>query len=395
MPGIELFGSEEKKEILEVLEKGVLFRYNFEKERNGIWKAREFEKEFAEYHGVKHCHFCSSGTAADLISLAACGIGAGDEVILSPFSFIAPVEAVLSMGAVPVFAEIDETLCLSPEGIKKAITPNTKAVMLVHVFGSMAQISEIAEICNENNIILIEDAAPALGASYKNAKAGSFGKIAAYSFDFFKIITAAEGGAIITNDDDIYEAAHMYSDHGHDHIGNNRGAEQHPVLGLNFRNSELHAAVALAQFRKLDSIIEKQKQFKVRLQELFSGFEALSFRDIPDKEGDSATFFSFFTPNENTCREIHQKLGENGVGTAYWYNNNFHYLRNWDHLKAMKTVYPLHQFRTGVPEYSELKLPATNHIMKRMQMIEIRLSWSDEQFRNMLEIIEKTLKSIL
>ena len=115
MAGTELFGNEERKEVMDVLETGVLFRYGHDSQRNGVWKAKTFEQEFSTYLGAKHTHFCASGTAADSLSLACCGIGYGDEVIVPPYTFIAPIEAVLVAGAIHVFAELDETLCLSPE----------------------------------------------------------------------------------------------------------------------------------------------------------------------------------------------------------------------------------------------------------------------------------------
>src|SRR5512146_1778328 len=122
MPGNELFGEEEKIEIMDVLETGILFRYNHDDLRNGHWKARTFEKELAAYHGVRFAHLTSIGTTADNLALAACGIGTGDEVIVPTFTFIAPVEGILQAGAIPVFADIDETLCLSAESIEAAIT---------------------------------------------------------------------------------------------------------------------------------------------------------------------------------------------------------------------------------------------------------------------------------
>ena len=136
MPGTELFGKEEKKEINDVLETGILFRYNHDAQRNNIWKAREFEAEVKKITGARFAHAVSSGSTAVACALASAGIGAGDEVIVPPFTFIASVEAVLFGGALPVFAEIDETLCLSAAGIKAAITPKTKAVLVVHMCGT-------------------------------------------------------------------------------------------------------------------------------------------------------------------------------------------------------------------------------------------------------------------
>ncbi|MBX7127544.1 MAG: aminotransferase class V-fold PLP-dependent enzyme, partial [Cyclobacteriaceae bacterium] len=166
MPGTELFGNEERKEVQDVLETGILFRYNHDAQRNNIWKAREFEAEVRKVTGASYAHAVSSGSTAVACALAAAGVGAGDEVIVPPFTFIASVEAVLFAGALPVFAEIDETLCLSPEGIRKAITPKTRAVLLVHMCGGNAHLDEIVSLCKEKNIVLVEDAGQAFGSFY-------------------------------------------------------------------------------------------------------------------------------------------------------------------------------------------------------------------------------------
>jgi len=166
MPGFEIFGEEERKEVADVLDTGVLFRYGFDQMRKGHWKARTFEKELAQRLQVKHCHLSSSGTAALSIALAACGIGAGHEVIVPPFTFIATIEAVLMAGAVPVFADIDDTLCLNPDTADAFITSRTKAILPVHMCGAMARIDAIKRLCAEKNLILIEDACQALGATF-------------------------------------------------------------------------------------------------------------------------------------------------------------------------------------------------------------------------------------
>ena len=152
MPGSELFGIEERKEVDDVMQTGILFRYNHDALRNNIWKAREFEAEVKKVTGAKFAHAVSSGSTAVSCALVAAGIGAGDEVIVPPFTYIASVEAVLFAGGLPVFAEIDESLCLSPEGIRAAITPKTKAIMLVHMCGGMAKLDEILKICKEHNL---------------------------------------------------------------------------------------------------------------------------------------------------------------------------------------------------------------------------------------------------
>ena len=158
MPGFELFGPEEKQEVADVMENGFTFRYNFDHMRNDRWKTRDMEQLLCEKMNVKHAHLLSSGTAALQTAMMAAGIGAGDEVIVPPFTFVASVEAVFMAGAVPIFAEIDETLCLSPEGIEAAITPRTKAINLVHMCGSMARMDEIKAVCKKHNLVILEDA---------------------------------------------------------------------------------------------------------------------------------------------------------------------------------------------------------------------------------------------
>ncbi|TAJ09748.1 DegT/DnrJ/EryC1/StrS family aminotransferase [Marinilabiliaceae bacterium JC017] len=392
MPGTELFGKEERQEVMDVLETGVLFRYNNDEARKGIWKAKTFEKEFAEFHGVKYCHMTTSGTTADSVALASAGVGAGHEVIVPPFTFIAPVEAVINCGAVPVFAEIDETLCLSPEGIEAVITPKTKAILLVHMCGSMAKIDEIVAICKKHDLVLIEDTAQALGGSYKGQKVGTFGDTACFSFDFFKIITAGEGGAVITNSDECYERAHTYSDHGHNHQGDNRGAENHPILGTNHRISELHAAVGLAQFRKLDFILEKQRANKKVLKDYLKKFPQVTFREIPDEAGDSATFINIFMPTAEEADKVAAAMGEAGIPAAYWFKNNYHYFKNWNHLKEMKTAAPVALQYFDLPQdYKTIQFPKSDDLISRLISISIKIMWTDEELAELCKKFDEVL----
>jgi len=396
MAGTELFGDEERKEVMDVLETGVLFRYGHDSQRNGIWKAKTFEQEFSTYLGVKHTHFCASGTAADSLSLACCGIGYGDEVIVPPYTFIAPIEAVLLAGAIPVFAEIDETLCISPEGIEKAITPRTKAVLIVQVFGSMGRMDEILAVCQKHNLILIEDAAPVLGGSYRGKMLGNFGKMSAFSFDYYKIITAGEGGAVATNDDELYDRAHKYSDHGHDHIGNARGAEQHPILGYNFRGSELGAAVVLAQLRKLPYMIEKQKSHQNILKQVLKEFPEIQMRHVPDEAGDSATFLSFFLPDADQATRVFDEFQKEDLSASYWYRNNFHYHRQWGHLKELKSIFNLPVMKmNNVPDYKNLQVPQSDAIMQRLMMTQIMVNWSEEELNTLASKMRSALKKAI
>ena len=398
MPGFEIFGDEERKEVQDVLDTGVLFRYGFDGARKGHWKAKTFESELANRVGSKYAHLCSSGTAALSVALAACGIGAGDEVVIPPFTFVATVEAVIFAGAVPVFAEIDETLCLDPESIEPVITPRTKAVLPVHMCGAMARIEDIQNLCSEKGLVLIEDACQSLGATFKGKAAGTFGKMGCFSFDPVKTITCGEGGAVVTDDKELYTLADEFADHGHDHVGNDRGLEDHPILGTNFRISELNAAVGLAQLRKLDDILEKQRTHKKALKDALKTFPEIGFRALPDPEGDSATFLSFFLPDKAKARETAKSLAEAGVdGCFHWYDNNWHYIRQWHHLKKFRSAAKLSvQLLDHCPDYQKVELPKSDGIMGRTLSMLIKLSWTEaelsQRIEKMAEVLEKTRK---
>ncbi len=396
MPGFEIFGDEERKEVHDVLDTGVLSRYGFDGIRKRHWKARTFESELANRIGSEYSHLCSSGTAALGVALAACGIGAGDEVIVPPFTFIATVEAVIYAGAVPVFGEIDETLCLDPGSIESVITPRTKAVLPVHMCGAMARIEDIKNLCSQKGLILIEDACQALGATFNGKALGTFGNMGCFSFDPVKTITCGEGGAVVTDDKDLYTLADGFADHGHDHIGNDRGLEDHPILGTNFRISELNAAIGLAQLRKLDFILEKQRVHKKAIKDALTAFPEIGFRALPDPEGDSATFLSFFLPNEVKARETARSLGEAGVdGCFYWYDNNWHYLRQWHHLKKFRTAAKLPvQLFDHCPDYEKVELPKSDGIMGRTLSMLIKLSWTEEELSRRIEKMAGVFKKI-
>jgi 8-amino-3,8-dideoxy-alpha-D-manno-octulosonate transaminase len=395
MPGFEIFGEEERKQVQDVLDTGVLFRYGFDAARNGHWKARTFEEELARRLGAAHCHLCASGTAALSIALAACGIGAGDEVVIPGFTFVATFEAILTAGAIPVFAEIDETLCLDPASVAARLTPRTKAVMVVHMCGAMARIDEIKSVCDQKGLILIEDTCQSVGATFKGKALGTFGQMGCFSFDPVKTITCGEGGAVITDDPQRYQLAHAFADHGHDHIGQDRGAEDHPILGFNYRISELNAAVGLAQLRKLDTILDTQRRHKAAIKAAMQAFPQVGFRCLPDEAGDSATFLSFMLPSEEQTRRTAKALGEAGVdGCFYWYANNWHYLRQWHHLKQMKVAARLPiQAYDQQPDFARVDLPRSDTIMARTICMQIKLSWSPSDVQDRIAKIEQVLKS--
>lgn len=381
MPGFELFGAAERKEVNDVLETGILMRYGFDGARNGIWKAKELEQAICQQFGIKHAQLLSSGTAALTTAMTALGIGAGDEVIMPSFTFVASFEAVLSVGAIPVMVDIDESLTLDPASVRAAITERTKAVMPVHMCGVMADMDALLAICKEHDLLLLEDACQAIGGTYKGKAAGTIGHAGTFSFDFVKLITCAEGGAVITNNEDVYLKCDQYSDHGHDHMGKDRGADLHPYIGYNFRISELHAAVGLAQIRRMNEFLKLQLHHNSIIKAALQGVEGVTFRTVPDPAGDSGSFLSFFLPTEALTKAVVAALAAAGVGgNFYWYDNNWHYIRKWQHLqegKWMNNIAPA--YKEAVLQQVTKPFAQSDAIMSRCISSSISLAWTEEQ----------------
>ena len=382
----------------DVLETGIMMRYGFDGPRKGIWKAKELETAINETFGSKYAQLVSSGTAALTTAMAALGIGAGDEVIMPAFTFVASFEAVLSVGAIPVLVDIDETLTLSPEAVRKAITPKTKCIMSVHMCGSMADLDALKQICDEHELLLLEDACQSIGATYKGKALGTIGNAGTFSFDFVKTVTCAEGGAVLTNDESIYIKCDGYQDHGHDHLGVDRGADLHPFIGYNFRISELHAAVGLAQIRKLPKFLEIQRKNHSHIKAALSQIPEISFRQVPDESGDSCTFLSWFLPTEEIARAVVNELKAQNIlaGNFYWFDNNWHYVRKWQHLKRGASLGALNNpQKASLEKLAAQSFAESDKIMSRCISTLINLSWTEEQLQDKANKLANAVKAVL
>jgi len=390
MPGFEVFGEEEKREVLEVFETGVLFRYEFGGQRNGVYKVRQFEERFARYCGVGHAQAVTSGTAALKVALAALGVGPGDEVVTQGFTFVATWEAIFDVGAVPVFTEVDDTLNMDPADLEKKITPRTKAVIPVHMLGAAARIEEIVAIAGRHGIPVIEDTAQAPGASVGGRKLGAFGACGTFSFDSVKTITTGEGGMIVTDDESLWRSMSEYHDHGHDHVVNpgGRGGEGRRFIGFNYRMMELQGAMGLAQLAKLDAIVADQRANKARMKEVVAALPGVTFRAQVDEAGDSAGFLAFMLPDAAAARRVGEALAANGAPAVYFAENTWHYYPKWEHLLAAKTLaasgWPFSEpgGRRRVV-YDPAALPRSAAIMDRTLVYQVPVQLTPERLEQM------------
>lgn len=293
-------GEEEKKAVLEVLDSGIIAQGP---------RVKAFEEAFASMCGVKHAIATTSGTTALHVALLAVGVGEGDEVITSPFTFIASANSILFVGARPVFVDIDPaTYNINPSLIEMAITPRTKAILPVHLFGLSCDMSPILDIAGRYGLAVIEDACQSHGASYKGKRAGSFGT-GVFSFYPTKNMTSAEGGMITTDDDVIDEKCRVIRQHGM------RRRYYHDELGFNFRMTDVHAAIGLEQLKKLEGRNEQRRANARFLSENLKGVI------LPCEEPGYAHVYHQFTVRVTGGRRdaLRAYLQENGVGSEIYY----------------------------------------------------------------------------
>ncbi len=293
------YDDKERAELTEVLETGRPFRW-YGPGKEPPRKVATFEKEFAAHMGTKYALAVTSGTAALQTSMAALGIGPGDEVILPAWTWHSCFNAVVLAGALPICAEVDETFNLDPNDIENRITPQTKLIMAVHLQGNPADLDRILPIARKHNIKVLEDCAQSVGGSYKGRKLGSYGDIAIYSLQLNKTITAGEGGAVATNDPVLIERAMRFHDTGAvrpvhaEWLG---GAKTDPFIGTNFRMNEFSGGVLLAQLRKLDRIVADVRANARRVYDGIRDVPGLHLRRLPDPEGElgAGVFVGFKT----------------------------------------------------------------------------------------------------
>ncbi|GBE13194.1 L-glutamine:2-deoxy-scyllo-inosose aminotransferase [bacterium BMS3Bbin14] len=390
MPGFEVFGDEEKREVLDVFDTGVLFRYEFGQQRGGIYKVRQFEEAFAAYTGAGFAQAVTSGTAALKVAMTALGVGAGDEVITQGFTFVATWEAILDTGALPVFTEVDETLNMDPADLERKITGKTRAIIPVHMLGAQARIEEIVAIAAKHNIPVLEDTAQASGARLHGQHLGTFGACGTFSFDAVKTMTTGEGGMIITGDEKLWRAMSEYHDHGHDHAENpgGRGADGRSFIGFNYRMMELQGAIGLAQLAKLDGMVAAQKANKKIIKEAAAAIPGVTFRTILDEEGDSATFLAFMLPDAERAAAVNQVLRDNGAGAINFGENTWHFYPRWEHLARGATLchdgWPFSYQGKRRVVYDPMALPRSAELMDRTLVYQIPVKLSEQQRTTMV-----------
>ena len=379
MAGSELIGKEELEQINRLFKKSQVNLYRYGANN---FLAKELEKKFADYMGVKYAHLVSSGTAAIHAALVACGIKKGDEVITTAYTFVAPIEAIAALGAIPVPVNIDSTYHLDPIEIEKNITKKTKAIVSIPMWAS-PQMDKITKIAKEINLILIEDAAQALGAEYKGKKIGTFGDIASFSFDAGKTLHTGEGGVIITDNKELYDKAAEFSDHGHMHVPDlPRGLDPRRMKGLNLRMSELTAAIGIAQLDKIDFILNEAKKNKSYIKKHLSSITNISFRNFSDEKGSQGDTLIFNFVDSESAINLSKFMEDKGLGTKILPEAfEWHYAGAWNHIFDEMDYYNNIDIKT--------KWAETEHLLRRSICINIPVNLNTEKCDYIIQIIKE------
>jgi len=327
-----------------------------------------FEDNFARLTGNRFCLSASNGTTALHLALLALGIKAGDEVIVPSFTYIASVNAIKYCGAVPVFADIEtDSWCLSPVSIVQKISPRTKAILVVHLYGQPAEMEVIHKICKEHSLYLIEDAAEAIFAEYKNQSIGCLSDIAVFSFYGNKLISSGEGGAVVTNEEDLYLRAKLFRGQGMD--PNKR--YYFPIVGYNYRLTNVACAILCAQLERIKSIMANRWRIYYQYQEQLKHIPFIELQQILADRKRSPWLFTMIIRDNNT-------YSRDGLSE---------YLMRHK-IETRPTFYPIHHMPPYLDEALDLELKNTLKIAYNGISLPTYSSLSDSDIRHICKHIE-------
>ena len=401
--GPSVIGEEEVAAVTELLRSQQLFRYRDSTSRTdtarGDGEASAFEREAAEFLGVEYALMVNSGTSALVCALTGVGLGPGDEAIVPGYTYIATAAAVIATGAVPVIAEIDDSLGLDPADLERKITPYTKVIVPVHMRGVPARLDDIMAVARKHDIKVVEDCCQCVGGEYKGKRVGTYGDAGAWSLNYFKTITSGEGGLIYTNDRDVYERACFAADPGLPSWTKSQGVEwqNEPFPRQTYRPSELLAAVARVQLRKIEDILGHQRSLKRAFLEALDEPRAWRLQHLDDPSGDTGLSVSVIVHDPELARGYAMALQAEGLKVATTYNDGFpdrHIYSYWDSILEKRSPHP-----TGYPwkdpsykgnvEYSKDMCPQTLSILGRSLRFDFNMNMTEEHARLMAAALNK------
>lgn len=349
-----------------------------------LQEVSRFEKEWAVKMGANHALLMTSGTAGLVCALAACGIGPGDEVIVPAYTWMSTATSVLTVGAIPVLAEVDETLGLDPADLERKIGPATRAVIPVHMSGRPANLEAILAIARKHGLKVIEDACQMDGGSYKGRRVGAWGDAGVFSFNYFKIISAGgEGGCLVTNDRQIHERAMIYHDSGSVFRPSAKGLSEPIFVAQQYRANEVMAAIARIQMGRLDGIIADLRRNHAALASALSGAKGVAIAPSNDPVGDCGVMLTLQFKDEAAARTF---AGAPGVNGMVLIDHGKHVYTQWTPLREkLSSHHPdMNPFffarNKGLRmDYGDTACPRTLEILRRTVYVSINPDWVENE----------------
>ncbi len=375
-PGGLLIGEEEKAAVMEVLDSQSLFRHYGPRP---LRKVAQFERAFAQAVGARHAVGVTSGTAALMAALAALGVGPGDEVIVPTYTWVATINAVVHLGAVPVFVDIDDSLTMDPTKLEAAVTPCTKAILPVHMRGAGADMGPILDAAAKHHLYIVEDTAQAVGGRYRGRRLGTLGAIGAYSLQYHKVITTGEGGMLVTDDPALWERAVRYHDQGSvrmEELDETIPAGNPLMIGINFRMNEITGAIGLVQLGRMEWIIERMRAHKAAVLDGMRGLPGVTIRRLPDPEGDTGATLMFFLPTDGQASAFSKALAAEGIRTEVAWNSGQHVYYHFDQIIERRMFAERHcawecPYYKGHARLEKGMFPQTDDLLRRALQIDL------------------------
>jgi dTDP-4-amino-4,6-dideoxygalactose transaminase len=357
-------GAREIAAAVRVLARGDLGRYYARK----VSETDRFEEELRTFSGSRHALAVNSGTSALICALVGAGIGPGDEVLVPAYTWVSTAAAPLAVGAVPVLVEVDESLTIDPEDIKRKLTPQTKAIIPVHMINLVCDMDAIMAIATEHDLVVVEDACQAIGLRYRDRPVGSIGHAGAFSFNQHKNIKSGEGGALLTNDDRIAVRASLYHDVG-SYERTNRASSDEPIfVGVNYRMPELSAAILRPQLARLDAQIERRRQRRELLVEGLKNSSLSGFTVSPHNDEPNAAGLAILFDDPRAAEAFGERKGARRL-----IDTGRHVYTNWQSILAKRSFDPRldpYSWAHRAIEYQRDDCPATLDILQRTCTIE-------------------------
>jgi dTDP-4-amino-4,6-dideoxygalactose transaminase len=392
-------GQKEVDEVAKVIFSKQLFRVGDPKAGH-MQEVVRFEKEWADKIGSKYgILMCGGGTAALVCGLAGLGVGPGDEVIVPAYTWLATATSVLTVGAIPVLAEVDETMALDPDDFERKIGPRVKAVIPVHMLGRPANLSKIIRIARKHGIKVLEDSCQMVGGSYKGRRTGSWGDAGAFSFNFYKIIsTGGEGGALVTNDRKIFETAFVYHDSG-SAFRPQAGDLSIPIfVAQQYRADEVMGAIARIQMRRMDGIIADLRRARKTIEKAFAGVKNVRIAPSNDPEGDCGVVAAFQFADEAKARAF---MNAPGVAGYVGIDHGKHVYTQWTplrekrimHCKGMNPFF-FRQNKGLRMDYSDTACPRTLALLRRTVFVPLSPDWTKPQLKDKIAALRAAVKRL-